>query len=151
MGSRSVREKLDLSSSLEVDATMPGMTRDIRAAARSFIEREARLVERRLAAVLFDEADPGGVVNAVLAYRNADGGFGHGLEPDKRCPESLPIDVERALDVLIEAGCSGVSVDAVVLSACDWLGVVAKDNGAVPLAFPVIESHPRADHWTDWT
>ncbi len=36
---------------------MPGMTRDIRAAGRSFIEREGRLVERRLAAVLFDDAE----------------------------------------------------------------------------------------------
>ena len=108
-------------------------------------------MERRLAAVLFDDADPAGAVDAVLAYRNSDGGFGHGLEPDKRCPASLPIDVERALDVLIEAGSSRVRTDALVLSACDWLGVVAQDNGAVPLAFPEIENYPRAEHWTDWT
>ena len=108
-------------------------------------------MERRLAAVLFDAAGPAGVVNTVLGYRNEDGGFGHGLEPDKRCPASLPIDVERALDVLIAAGCSGDDVDAVVLSACDWLAVVARDDGAVPLALPVIENHPRAEHWTGWT
>jgi hypothetical protein len=35
------------------------------------------------------------------------------------------------------------------LSACDWLGVVAKDNGSVSLAFPEIENYPRAEHWTD--
>jgi hypothetical protein len=40
-----------------------------------------RLVERRLAAVLFDDADPAGAVDAVLTNRNPDGGFGHGLEP----------------------------------------------------------------------
>lgn len=139
------------SSSRVADATMPGMTRDIRAVGRSFIEREGRLVERRLAAVLFDDADPGGAVDAVLAYRNPDGGFGHGLEPDKRCPASLPIDVERALDILIEVGDGRGGVDALVMSACDWLGAVAWDDGAVPLAFPEIENYPCAEHWTDWT
>src|SRR4051812_41116837 len=73
------------------------MTGDALADARAFIEREGRLVERRLAEVLFDGADPVAIVDAVLAYRNADGGSGHGLEPDKRCPASLPIDVECAL------------------------------------------------------
>lgn len=132
------------------------MTDDIFQAGRAFLEREGRLVERRLAATLFDGADPGGVVDAVRAYRNPDGGFGHGLEPDKRCPDSLPIDVETALDILWVAG--GDTVDwsgdpaysGLVLAACDWLGSVAAPDGAVPLAFPVIERYPRADHWSDW-
>ena len=41
-----------------------------------------------------------------------------------------------------------------VLDACDYLAKVAAGadrGGAVPLAFPVIESYPRAVHWTDWT
>ena len=108
-------------------------------------------MERKLAAVLFDGADPGGAVDAVLAYRNLDGGFGHGLEPDKRCPASLPIDVERALDVMIDVDGRGVDLNAVVMSACDWLDAVARDDGAVALAFPEIENYPRAEHWTDWT
>ncbi|MCP2327580.1 hypothetical protein HDA40_006087 [Hamadaea flava] len=116
--------------------------------ARAFLDREGRLVERRLAAVLFDGADPAGAVAAVAAYRNADGGFGHGLEPDKRCPASLPIDVECALDVLVTAGAPAPDW---VRAACDWLGSVATPEGAVPLAFPVIERYPRADHWSDWT
>jgi hypothetical protein len=38
--------------------------------------------------------------------------------------------------------------------ACDFLASTAKAaaaGGAVPLAFPVIESFPRAAHWTEWT
>lgn len=66
-------------------------------------------------------------------------------------PASLPIDVERALDVLIEAGYRRVGVDALLLSACDWLGVVAQDNGSISLAFPEIENYARAEHWADWT
>ncbi|WP_212822392.1 hypothetical protein [Catellatospora sp. TT07R-123] len=133
------------------------MTEDVLAAGRAFLDREGRLVERRLAAVLFDGDDPAGVVDAVRAYRNGDGGFGHGLEPDKRCPASLPIDVECALDVLLAAasgrpGWFGRPDRAeLVADACAWLGSVAAPDGAVPLAFPVMETYPRADHWTDWT
>jgi hypothetical protein len=28
---------------------------------------------------------------------------------------------------------------------------VAASDGAVPLSFPVMEAHPRAEHWSDWT
>src|SRR5439155_6418421 len=107
-------------------ARLPGMTDDVLAAARGFLDREGRLVERRLAAVLFDGADPGGVVDAVRAYRNADGGFGYGLEPDKRCPASLPIDVECALDILLVAG---AGANDLVAGACDWLDSVATPDG----------------------
>jgi hypothetical protein len=121
---------------------------DTLAAGRAFLEREGRLVERRLAATLFDGAPAGGVIDALRGYRNPDGGFGHGLEPDKRCPDSLPIDVEAAFDIMLVAG----SVDeAMVLYACDWLDTVAAADGAVPLSFPVMETHPRAEHWSDWT
>ena len=124
------------------------MTGDVFSAARSFLDREGRLVERRLAAVLFDGADPSGVVGAVRAYRNDDGGFGYGLEPDTRCPASLPIYVECALDILLTAG---AQADELIRGACDWLSDVAAPDGAVPLAFPLIEGYPRAEHWSEWT
>ena len=124
------------------------MTEDVLTAGRAFLDREGRLIERRLAAVVFDGADPGPVVDAVRAYRNADGGFGHGLEPDKRCPDSLPIDVECALEILLVSGATNAS--GLVLGACDWLASVA-DDGPVPMGFPAIEGYPRAEHWSDWT
>ncbi len=135
------------------------MSDDILAAGRAFLDREGRLIERRLAAMIFDGDDVSGVIHAVRAYRNPDGGFGHGLEPDKRCPDSLPIDVESALDILLMAGEArggvldlpgDLGVDSLVLGACDWLDSVASADGSVPLAFPVIEGYPRADHWSDW-
>src|SRR3954454_6599103 len=133
-------------------ATLHVMTRESLADARAFIEREGRLVERRLAEVLFDGADPVAIVDAVLAYRNADGGFGHGLEPDKRCPASLPIDVECALDILLVAGVDGTTrAGNVVIEACNWLDSGPTGDGAVPLSFPVMQPQPRADHGSDWT
>jgi hypothetical protein len=121
------------------------------AAGRDFILRQGRLVERRLFAACFEGAPAAGVIDALRGYRNDDGGFGHGLEPDKRCPASLPIDVEVALQALTAVGAADLPL---VLGACDYLAEVAagaKRNGAVPLAFPVIAAYPRAAHWADWT
>jgi hypothetical protein len=120
-------------------------------AARDFIRLEGRLLERRLFATLYEGAPAGGVAAVLRGYRNEDGGFGHGLEPDKRCPASLPIDVEAALHALVTAGAAD---DQLVSGACTYLAKVAEQagsDGAVPLAFPVIEGYPRAAHWTEWT
>src|SRR5262245_49304205 len=120
-------------------------------AADRFLLAEGRLLERRLFATQFRGAPPDGVVEVLRGYQNADGGFGHGLEPDKRCPASLPLDVEVAFQALAAAG----TADAGMLArACDFLSRTAAEvdaGGAVPLAFPVIESFPRAEHMTDWT
>ena len=44
------------------------------------------------------------VATALAAYQNADGGFGHALEPDLRCPGSQPAATLYALEMLHEAG-----------------------------------------------
>ena len=123
----------------------------VMASARQFVLTQGRLLEQRLFDTCFLGEPASGVVDALRGYRNDDGGFGHGMEPDKRCPASLPIDVEVALKTLVAAG---GHADDLVLGACDYLARVADEadhRGAVPLAFPVIEDYPRADHWTDWT
>jgi len=115
--------------------------------ARAFLQREGRLLERRLFATLFERAPADGVLDALRGYRNTDGGFGHGLEPDKLCPASLPIDVDIAFQVMNAAG----NIDRHMIDdACEYLVSVSRDGG-VALADPVIERYPRAEHWTDWT
>ena len=124
---------------------------DAFAAGYRFLMCQARLLERRLFATCFLGWPATGVVDALRGYQNEDGGFGQALEPDTRCPASLPIYVETAFQVLITAG----TVDrSMVLRACDFLARSAGEaasGGAVPLAFPIIESFPRAGHWTEWT
>jgi len=124
---------------------------DAFAAADRFLLNNARLLERRLFASCFLGQPAAGVVDALRGYQNTDGGFGHALEPDKRCPASLPIDVETAFQALATVG----TIDTgMVTRACDFLAHTAEKagaDGAVPLAFDVIESFPRAAHWTDWT
>jgi hypothetical protein len=119
-------------------------------AGHQFLNSQARLLDRRLFATCFLDAPATGVIDALRGYQNADGGFGHGLEPDKRCPASLPIDVETAFHALSTAG----ALDAAMVGrACDFLARTAAEagaGGAVPPAFAVIEAFPRAAHWTEW-
>ncbi|HEY2508741.1 MAG TPA: hypothetical protein VGI58_19670 [Streptosporangiaceae bacterium] len=134
---------------------------DAFAAGDRYLLKDARLLERRLFATCFLGQPAGLVVDALRGYQNPDGGFGHALEPDTRCPASLPIYVEIAFRSLAVAAATGQPVVAegsagrdMVLRACDYLAAVADKagvDGGVPPAFPVIESFPRAEHWTEWT
>ncbi|MFF0265714.1 hypothetical protein [Kribbella sp. NPDC004536] len=121
---------------------------DIFTAARDFVRRDARVLERRLFATIFEGADPRGVVDALRGYQNADGGFGWGLEPDKRCPDSLPLDVEVAFDTMLAADARD---EGMIRRAVDWLSGLANADGAVPLCGPAVEGYPRAEHITEWT
>ena len=124
---------------------------DAFAAGDRFLLNQARLLERRLFATVFLGQSGVHVVDALRGYQNDDGGFGHALEPDTRCPASLPIDVETAFQAMATAGAAD---EIMITRACDFLAATAKRvsaGGAVPPAFDVIEQFPRAAHWTDWT
>jgi hypothetical protein len=104
------------------------------------------VLERRLFARLFEDTGAQGVVLAVLAYRNSDGGFGHGLEPDKLAPESQPLDVQFALQTLSDAGAREPQLGT---EACEFLEPLADERGFVPIVLPSVARHARADHWGD--
>ena len=52
--------------------------------ARGFMAGHGRVLDRRRFELLLDDGDPEPVLDALAAYRNPDGGYGHGLEPDLR-------------------------------------------------------------------
>jgi hypothetical protein len=116
--------------------------------ARDLVYRSGRVLERRLFARLFEDGDAEGVVAGVLSYRNADGGFGHGLEPDKLAPQSQPLDVQIALQVLTDAGAKAREIGE---DACGFLEPLADERGLVPPVLPSVADYPRADHWGDGT
>src|SRR5213082_1441798 len=85
-------------------AWMPPMpTPDLDAAER-FLAAHGRVLDRRRFERAFRASHAGPVVSAVAAYRNADGGFGHALEPDCRAPGSQPAAVAMALSIMDETG-----------------------------------------------
>ena len=63
---------------------------DIDAATR-FMTQHARLLDRRRFDLLCGTGDADSVRGALEGYRNPDGGYGWGIEPDARSPESQPV------------------------------------------------------------
>jgi hypothetical protein len=117
------------------------MTVDVSAAA-SFLATHGRLLDRRRFEFQFGDGDSAAVLAAVDGYRNADGGYGWGLEPDLRAPESQPGGALHALEVFAEVGPTPRAVEA-----CDWLAGVALPDGGVPFAVPVKDPAGCAPFW----
>ncbi len=66
-------------------------------AAERFLAQQARVADRRVYERLFHGGTAQPVRDAVLAYQNEDGGFGHAPEPDCRASASQPAAAEMAL------------------------------------------------------
>jgi hypothetical protein len=115
-------------------------------AARAFMAGHARLLDRRRFDRLIDDGDPGAVVAAVNAYRNPDGGYGWGLEPDLRAPESQPGCALHAFEALADAA-PATATEAVEL--CDWLSSVTLPDGGLPFALPIADPAACAPFWAE--
>jgi hypothetical protein len=109
--------------------------------AEQFILANARLLDRHRMAVLLYGASIGPVLDALRAYRNADGGFGHALEPDVRAPESEPAATLHAVEVLAEVSALD---DPMVADAANWISSIADPNGGVPFVLPTAAASPHA-------
>lgn len=88
-------------------------------------------------------------VEALAAYQNADGGFGHALEADNWNPDSSPLTTSRAVEILDEIGWTDASHPVVqgilryLDSRCDF------DEGRRRwlLCVPSNDLHPHAPWW----
>lgn len=72
--------------------------------AKSFIYLNARPVDLARWAYHFERGAKENVLRALSHYQNADGGFGHALEPDGWNPDSSPIHTWTATEILREIG-----------------------------------------------
>ncbi|MGW4482629.1 hypothetical protein ACWEOE_02205 [Amycolatopsis sp. NPDC004368] len=115
-------------------------------AAASFMGTHGRVLDRRRFELLFGEGDADAVLSAVSAYRNPDGGYGWGLEPDLRAPESQPGGALHAFEVFEDVA---PTTTPLALELCDWLESVALPGGGLPFAFPVADRTGSAPFWTD--
>ncbi len=113
------------------------------AKAETFIWTNGRLLERRLFAFYFKDGSAEAVKRALLAFQNADGGFGNALEPDIRCPDSQPVPCQHALEILDEVGWD----DGIAQQICDFLLTITTTEGGVPWVLPSVEAYPHAPWW----
>lgn len=115
-------------------------------AARGFMAGHARLLDRRRFELLFEGGDAQPVLAALKAYRSPNGGYGHGLEPDLRAPESQPAAALHAFEVFAEIA-PVTAPEAAEL--CDWLDTVALPDGGLPFALPIEDASGCAPFWAD--
>jgi hypothetical protein len=113
-------------------------------AARLFLAGTGRVLDERRFELFFGDGPAAPVRDAVAAYRNEDGGFGHALEPDCRCPASQPATTETALRLLDEAG---VWDERLVHDACAWLERNEAAGGGATMVEATAEGWPKAPWW----
>jgi hypothetical protein len=113
-------------------------------AAADFLAASARVLDRRVFQRLFADGAAEPVRDAVAAYRNADGGFGHALEPDLRTPASQPAAVEMALRIMDLADAWD---ERLVRDAIDWLVTIAPAEGGTTFVLPTLAQAPHAPWW----
>ncbi|MGB7595516.1 MAG: hypothetical protein WBL80_08115 [Erysipelotrichaceae bacterium] len=76
---------------------------------QTWIYRNARPLDLARWKYQFEGASPEVVIEALSAYQNEDGGFGHALEPDAWNPHSSPLQTSTAIERIEEIG--GLSYD----------------------------------------
>jgi hypothetical protein len=119
------------------------MTIDLAAVSR-FLATHARLLDRRRFAHLVGEGDPEATLAALDGYRNPDGGFGWGLEPDLRSTESQTGPALHAFEVFAEVAPARTQR---AVELCDWLSSVTLPDGGLPFALPVTDPAGCAPFW----
>jgi hypothetical protein len=113
-------------------------------AAADFLAGAGRVLDRRRFDLLFEDGDPAAVLAAVDAYRNRDGGYGWGLEPDLRSRTSQPGGALHALEAFADLA---PTTTHRAVEVCDWLATVSLPDGGLPFALPVPDAAAVAPFW----
>lgn len=112
--------------------------------AANFIWTNGRLLERRIFEYAFYNGSQSAVLNALKAYMNDDGGFGHGLEPDLRTPDSQPLYIEFALRILYDNNIRNADI---AYKVCEYISKHADLEKGIVDIYPSSSEYPRAVHW----
>jgi len=121
------------------------LSKDSYLKARDFILINARMIERRLFQFHFENDSPEGVFHAVYAYRNPDGGFGHGMEPDTASPESQPLFSIMALETLDEVGY--LTKKIILNDFMPYFESITTVKGGIPWMFRPKSTYPCEEHF----
>ena len=126
---------------------MPRLTTERYLQARAFLNDRARELELTIFEHDFQSAPAWPVLDALAAFQNEDGGFGHGLEPDSRAPDSGALATSVALRTLVEVGAP--ASHPMVHAVAGYLENSFERDSAVWRIVPLqAEEHPHAPWWT---
>ncbi|MCW2938277.1 MAG: hypothetical protein JWN00_1262 [Actinomycetia bacterium] len=113
-------------------------------AAADFLAGHGCVLDRRRFQLLMGGTDLAAVLDALDGYRNPDGGYGWGLEPDLRAPDSQPGAALHAFEVFHDIA-PATSPHATAL--CDWLESVSLPDGGLPFVLPLTTTAASAPWW----
>jgi hypothetical protein len=111
-----------------------------------FMATHSRLLDRRRFELLFRGGVAEAALAALAAYRNPDGGYGSGLEPDLRSSSSQPVSALHAFEVFEEIA-PDTAPEAILL--CDWLGSITLPDGGLPFGLPIADPAGCAPFFVD--
>ncbi len=115
--------------------------------AKGFILTQARPLEQALFAFHFENGSQETVLDALAGFQNADGGFGHALEPDIRLPDSSPMVTTVGFQVMRDVGVSG-DQEMVQRGVRFLLDTYDADLGRWPQVPSSVDDYPHAPWWT---
>ncbi|MBI5305372.1 MAG: hypothetical protein HY868_24795 [Chloroflexi bacterium] len=116
--------------------------------ARQFLKTRARPLERTMFEYRFENGTVENVIAELARFQNADGGFGHALEPDSRAPSSSALATGIALHSLVELGCD--ASHPMVRQALAYLRATFNPQTQVwRVVPPDANNFPHAPWWHD--
>ncbi|KIL52716.1 prenyltransferase/squalene oxidase repeat-containing protein [Jeotgalibacillus campisalis] len=122
------------------------LSKDQITAIHLYIQREAREVDRAFHFFRQGEGTSEKVIQALQHYQNADGGFGHALEPDSRLLDSSVLNTTIALQFLVQLPIDGHH--PMIKQTFDYLTKQFDDINGRWSNVPVTINHvPRAPWW----
>jgi hypothetical protein len=122
------------------------LSKEAQARARDFIKANARDLEQALYAYTFEDGSSDAVYEALAAYQNEDGGFGHGLEPDLQLADSSVLATTVAFQHLRAMGAS-VDNPLVRGGMAYLMAMYNPDIEAWPIIPPNVDDAPHAPWW----
>jgi len=117
------------------------------AAADAFVREKGRPLDAALLDLTLGRGSADAALAALIGFQNADGGFGHGLEPDLASPASSAIATSIGLRILTRL--ETPARRPTVVAAIDWLGgALDREAGVWPIVGQDVELGPHAPWWS---
>ncbi|NQS92592.1 MAG: hypothetical protein HQ574_09300 [Chloroflexi bacterium] len=110
---------------------------------RCYVHAHGNLWERALWNYLFDDAPLERVHQGLAPYKNADGGWGHGLEHDIKSPLSNPLMLEFLLTVVRD---TELPIDSLLDGTPEWVETNQLEDGSLKNP-PGLMDYPHAQWW----
>lgn len=116
---------------------------------RGFVYRNARPLDWALWRYRLEGGRAEDVLEALSAYQNADGGFGHGIDPDNWNPNSTPYNATQAIGIFRELSIFGAK-HPMVAPMLAYLGETPFFDLDVGWHFsiPSNDEYPHAPWWS---